>query len=96
MYTIGQFSQIGKVSVKTLRYYDSIFLLVPAYTDKFTNYRYYSEEQVSTLLFILELKRYGLKLEQIKKVVSSNDTALLKALLTEQLDEIEKRIQRDT
>ena len=57
MYTIGQFSQIGKVSVKTLRYYDSIFLLVPAYTDKFTNYRYYSEEQVSTLLFILELKR---------------------------------------
>ncbi|MDO4351713.1 MAG: MerR family DNA-binding transcriptional regulator [Clostridia bacterium] len=26
MYTIGQFSQIGKVSVKTLRYYDSIFL----------------------------------------------------------------------
>ena len=96
MYTIGQFSQIGKVSVKTLRYYDSIFLLVPAYTDKFTNYRYYSEEQVSTLLFILELKRYGLKLEQIKNVVGSNDTALLKALLTEQLDEIEKRIQRDT
>ena len=96
MCTIGPFSHIGKVSVKTLRYYDSIFLLVPAYTDKFTNYRYYSEEQVSTLLFILELKRYGLKLEQIKNVVGSNDTALLKALLTEQLDEIEKRIQRDT
>lgn len=96
MYTIGQFSQIGKVSVKTLRYYDSISLLVPAYTDKFTNYRYYSEEQVSTLLFILELKRYGLKLEQIKKVVGSSDASLLKALLTEQLNEIERRIQSDT
>lgn len=96
MYTIGQFSQIGKVSVKTLRYYDSISLLVPAYTDKFTNYRYYSEEQVSTLLFILELKIYGLRLEQIKKVVGSGDTTLLKALLKEQIDEIEKRIQSDT
>lgn len=96
MYTIGQFSQIGKVSVKTLRYYDSISLLIPAYTDKFTNYRYYSEEQVSTLLFILELKRYGLRLEQIKKVVGSDDATLLKALLREQLDEIEKRIQSDT
>ena len=36
------------------------------------------------------------RFKQIKKVVGSNDTALLKALLTEQLDEIEKRIQRDT
>lgn len=96
MYTIGQFSQIGKVSVKTLRYYDSISLLVPAYTDKFTNYRYYSEEQVSTLLFILELKRYGLRLEQIKKVIGSGNATLLKALLREQLDEIAKRIQSDT
>ena len=96
MYTIGQFSQIGKVSVKTLRYYDSISLLVPAYTDKFTNYRYYSEEQVSDLLFILELKRYDLRLEQIKEIITSGDTELLKTLLRAQIDEIEKRIDRDT
>lgn len=57
MYTIGQFSQTGKVSAKTLRYYDSISLPVPAYTDKFTNRRYYSGKQVAALLFILEPKR---------------------------------------
>ena len=96
MYTIGQFSQIGKVSIKTLRYYDSISLLVPAYTDKFTNYRYYSEEQVSDLLFILELKRYDLRLEQIKEIVASGDAELLKAILRTQIDKIEKRIDRDT
>lgn len=96
MYTIGQFSQIGKVSIKTLRYYDSISLLVPAYTDKFTNYRYYSEEQVSDLLFILELKRYDLRLEQIKEIITSGDTELLKTLLRAQIDEVEKRIDRDT
>ena len=95
MYTIGHFSQISKVSAKTLRYYDSISLPVPAYTNKFTNRRYYRGEQVAALLFILELKRYGLSPGQIKKVIGSGDTILLKALLREHSDEIEK-IQSDT
>lgn len=95
MYTIGQFSKIGQVSVKTLRYYDSIALLVPTYTDKSTNYRYYSEDQIAHLLLILELKKYDLKLEQIKAVLDSNDTRLLKTFLNEQLHEIDKNIMHN-
>ena len=30
MYRIGMFSKINKVTVKTLRYYDEVGLLIPA------------------------------------------------------------------
>ena len=41
MYSIGEFSKIGSVSTKTLRYYDEIGLLRPAYVDEENRYRYY-------------------------------------------------------
>ena len=45
MLKIGEFSQLGQVSVRTLRLYDELGLLKPAQIDRFTDYRYYSIEQ---------------------------------------------------
>ena len=39
MYIIGMFSQICRVTPKTLRHYDEIGLLRPARIDRFTGYR---------------------------------------------------------
>jgi DNA-binding transcriptional MerR regulator len=41
MLAIGEFSQISRVSVKTLRYYDQIGLFRPFYISPQTGYRYY-------------------------------------------------------
>lgn len=41
MFKIREFSQLGQVSVKTLRYYDQLGLLKPAQIDPCTGYRYY-------------------------------------------------------
>ena len=41
MFKIGDFARINKVTVKTLRHYDSIALLQPEKIDSFTGYRYY-------------------------------------------------------
>ncbi|HCQ90349.1 MAG TPA: MerR family transcriptional regulator, partial [Clostridium sp.] len=49
MIKIGEFSKIGRVSVKTLRHYDDMGLLKPVKIDDFTSYRYYDVEQLSTL-----------------------------------------------
>lgn len=46
MYRIGMFSKINKVTVKTLRYYDEVGLLIPAYVDEENGYRYYTSEQL--------------------------------------------------
>ena len=65
-YKIGEFSKLTNVPVKTLRYYDEIDLFKPIETDFLSNYRYYTEEQISDLEIILELKEAGFLLEEIK------------------------------
>lgn len=95
MYTIGQFSKIGRVSTKTLRYYDEINLLKPMYVDRDTQYRYYAYEQVLKLLSISELKEYGLKLEEIKAIMDKEDADLLKKFLQDKIAEINKEVQNN-
>lgn len=56
--------------MRTLRLYDEMGLLKPAHIDRFTDYRYYTVEQLPTLNRILALKDLGLSLEQIKRVVA--------------------------
>lgn len=52
MLTIGQMSKACSVTVKTLRHYDKIGLFKPEYTDEFTGYRYYTEQQIRIMLLI--------------------------------------------
>jgi DNA-binding transcriptional MerR regulator len=69
MFKIREFSQLGQVSVKTLRYYDQIGLLKPAQIDPCTGYRYYTAAQLLRLNRILAFKELGFTLEQIVQLL---------------------------
>lgn len=84
MYTVGEFSKICQVSVKTLHYYDRIGLLAPFSVDRFTGYRYYTRDQVERMLLIGRLKRYGFTLEEIKEFIRCADMSLLFSRLRQQ------------
>lgn len=90
--SIGQFSKICSVSIKTLRYYDKVDLLKPAKVDNFTGYRYYNEAQLKDMLTINRLKRYGFSLIEIKAFLSENNKRVLFSKLKEQLKNIENDI----
>ena len=64
-YKIGEFSKITGIPVKTLRYYDEIGLLKPEIVDKFTSYRYYTDDNVVEAQFIILLKEVGFTLQEI-------------------------------
>lgn len=66
MYKIGELSKLCSISVKTLRYYDSVGILCPEEIDPFTGYRYYSAAQLSDCYRILALKELGFTLEEIR------------------------------
>lgn len=66
MYKIGEFSKITNLSVKTLRYYDEIGLLIPEEVDIYTSYRYYGESNLQQVKIINDLKDAGFSLEEIK------------------------------
>ena len=67
MYKIKEFSEITNIPVATLRYYDEIDLLYPSSTDINTGYRYYEDKQLYKANLIVELKKLGLSLDEIKE-----------------------------
>ncbi len=71
MLKIGDFSTLAQVSIKTLRFYDQMGLLLPAHIDSTTGYRYYSAHQLSRLHRILALKDFGFTLEQIGQALDA-------------------------
>lgn len=95
MLTIGEFSNICKVSTKTLRYYDEIGLILPEVINPETGYRYYSINQLKTMLFINRLKTYNLSLEEIKCIIDSKENIddLLCMILIQKQAELTKQIQ---
>lgn len=72
MLSIGEFSNICKVSTKTLRYYAEIGLLTPREVNPENGYRYYSVDQLEKMLFINRLKAYSFSLEEIKEIVQGD------------------------
>lgn len=102
MYRIGDFSQMGQVSVRMLRHYDKLGLLKPGFIDAWTGYRYYTLEQLPRLHQILALRDLGLKLDQIGGLLDDShaDQRLYELLqakqraIEEQLAEEQARLQR--
>ena len=95
-YRIGEFAEISGVSAKTLRFYDQIGLLRPAYIDARTRYRLYLPEQFEELAAILALKALGASLDEIhhaltKATSSQNRRRLLENLKTKVEHSIEER-----
>lgn len=94
MLKIGDFSQLGRVSVRMLRHYDELGLLLPAYIDKSTSYRYYTIEQLPRLNRILALKDLGLSLKQIAILLQKDlPDDQLKQMLQKRQQELQQQIQ---
>ncbi|PGE97891.1 MerR family transcriptional regulator [Bacillus pseudomycoides] len=92
MYTVGQFSTICGVSIKTLHHYDAIHLVKPLHTDSVTGYRYYDYEQIKTLQYIKKLKMFGFSLQEIKRVLESHDNRELENRLREKALQLERKM----
>lgn len=75
MFTIGDFAEHGRVSVRMLRHYDAIGLLRPAHVDPGTGYRYYRAEQLTQLNRIVALKELGFGLQQVAAILHERVSA---------------------
>lgn len=71
MLKIGDFSKLSRISIRMLRHYDEIGLLVPWSTDSLTSYRYYGEEQLPVAGRITALKDMGFSLSTIIEILKS-------------------------
>ena len=77
---IKEFAQFTGVSVRTLHYYDEIGLLVPAFVDKSTGYRFYDDACLLRMQEILFYRELDFSLKDIGDILSSPHYDKTKAL----------------
>lgn len=90
-FTIGEFSRLLDIKIATLRYYDEIGLLRPAFTDENNNYRYYSTEQFERLNSIKYLRALDLPINELLDFFDYREIDTLIEMLEKQKAEIARK-----
>jgi DNA-binding transcriptional MerR regulator len=90
--TVGDFSRMTHLSVKTLRHYHDVGLLEPAEVNPGTGYRYYRPDQVPTAQVIRRLRDLEMPVAEVKAVLAADDLAARNALIAAHLDRLEAEL----
>lgn len=91
LFSIGDTSRQSGLSVSALRFYDRVGLLVPAWVDPASGYRWYSAKQLHTAELIAVLRRVGLALPEISLILTHDqDKSVLREVLAEHVDRLEQ------
>ncbi len=91
LYRIKEIADVFNISIDTLRIYEKLGILSPAYVNPNTNYRYYGVIETAKLKYILSLKAMGFTLQEIKKLMCGEiDLEKKKEQLLMQIDQIKQ------
>lgn len=90
---IGKMATANKVTIATLRLYDQMGLLKPAFTDPDSGYRYYTIQQTSRLDFIRYMRELGLSLADIQSILEKEDVTLIEEKLIEKNNQIHQQLR---
>ena len=91
-YTVKQLAVMSGVTVRTLRFYDEMALLKPAYI-KANGYRIYEEPQLLMLQQILFYRELGFELKRINEILSQRKFEKIAALKSHR-QVLEKNVTR--
>ncbi len=72
-FSIGEAAKAVRTTSETLRHYDRIGLVKPSKKDEWTNYRYYTEQDIVRLNTVRALQLMDLSLQEIKRVLEYDD-----------------------
>lgn len=92
-YSIGEVAEICSLSIKTLRYYDQIGLVIPEYRKEGSKYRYYSKDQMVKLFIIRQLRTLGLGIKEIKELFENFNVEEMEEAVNNRLEAIETEVK---
>ena len=93
MFTIGEFSKLTGLTVKTLRFYHEQGLLIPKSVDEASSYRYYDDSQVEAARVIRFLRELDFPLPEIAEILRQQEESNLLEVLQRHRSSIEQRIR---
>lgn len=93
MYTIGEVAKLKGLTVKTLRFYESIELLKPAYVDPANNYRYYEDKELALLDIIVAARSLDISPKALVPIIKKKNTNQLRQHIDNHKHAILNKIQ---
>src|SRR5215475_2132050 len=90
---IGDFSRMTFLSVKALRHYHDVGLLLPAEIDPGTGYRRYAITQVPAAQVIRRLRELGMSLDEVRVVIEAPDVGARNAAIGAHLRRMEGELE---
>ncbi|MGB7344603.1 MAG: MerR family transcriptional regulator [Pirellulaceae bacterium] len=96
MFSIGEFSKMTGLTVKTLRFYHEQGILQPCYVEAGSGYRFYGESKIETARLVASLRDLEFSLADISEILSNHeDDADIISLLESRKSEIQDRMKKD-
>ncbi len=90
--SIGDFARMTHLSIKTLRHYHDVGLLVPDDVDPATGYRYYACGQVAIAHVIKRFRELGMPIDDVRALLEASDPAVRNELILTHLDRLERQL----
>jgi len=92
--SIGAFSRLTHLSIKTLRYYHEVGLLEPAVVDPGSGYRYYRPGQANSAQLVRRFRDLGLPVADVKAVLAAPDLTARDTILAGHLDRMREQLRQ--
>jgi DNA-binding transcriptional MerR regulator len=89
---IGRFAQLSGFTVRALRHYESLGLLVPGRVDPGSGYRFYRPEQLPDALRVRLLRALEMPLPDVVNVMSDPESPAALAVLREHRARVASRV----
>jgi DNA-binding transcriptional MerR regulator/effector-binding domain-containing protein len=90
--SIGEFSKMTFLSVKTLRHYHETGLLEPVRIDPSSGYRFYDVSQVATAQVIRRFRDLDLPIERLRAFLDAPDEESRNAVIVDHLDRMSAQL----
>lgn len=94
VFSIGEVSKIKDITIKALRYYHKVGILVPKYIDENNGYRYYTIDQFIHIDIIKGCRELGTSIAELQEIFKECDTDKLIEFLQLKKQEAEDNIYK--
>ncbi|MBS4189925.1 MerR family DNA-binding transcriptional regulator [Bacillus sp. FJAT-49705] len=94
LFSIGEVAKIKDITIKALRYYHQMGILIPRYIDEKTGYRFYSIDQFIYIDIIKSCRELRTSISELQEIFKDCDTDKLLKFLQLKRDEAEENINK--
>jgi DNA-binding transcriptional MerR regulator/effector-binding domain-containing protein len=91
---IGDFARMSHLSIKALRHYHDVGVLVPDEVDPLSGYRFYRTDQLPVAQVVRRFRDLGMPLEDIKAVLRASDPAARSEVIVAHLDRMQLHLSQ--